>query len=91
MDRLAPRTKYNTFIKHLKSYTLVPVTDPTVEENKLNPRDLLIIQRVKEGRTNKEIAEELNVAEITVKKQLSSLYQRYKVHNRNQLLLALDQ
>lgn len=91
MDRLAPRTKYNTFIKHLKSYTLVPVTDPTVEENKLNPRDLLIIQRVKEVRTNKEIAEELNVAEITVKKQLSSLYQRYKVHNRNQLLLALDQ
>ncbi|WP_276690896.1 MULTISPECIES: LuxR C-terminal-related transcriptional regulator [Acidaminococcus] len=38
-----------------------------MKEEVFSAREKLVIQRVKEGRTNKEIAQELNVAEITIK------------------------
>lgn len=61
-----------------------------MKEASFTAREKLVIRRVKEGRTNKEIAQELNVAEITVKKQLSLLYQRFQVKNRTQLLHAVE-
>lgn len=61
-----------------------------MKEEVFSAREKLVIQRVKEGRTNKEIAQELNVAEITIKKQLSLLYHRFQVKNRTQLLHAVS-
>jgi len=37
---------------------------------------------VAEGKTNKDIASTLNIAEITVKKTLSRLYKKVQVTNR---------
>lgn len=41
---------------------------------------------VSQGKTNQEIAKALNIAEITVKKRLSQLYQRFGVTNRTGLI-----
>lgn len=41
---------------------------------------------VSQGKTNQEIAKAFNIAEITVKKRLSQLYQRFGVTNRTGLI-----
>lgn len=45
-----------------------------------------IIRLVMKGRTNKEIAAEMNVAEITIKKALSLIYKKLDIKNRAQLV-----
>lgn len=51
----------------------------------LSPRELAVAKLVSEGRTNKEIAAILNVAEITIKKTLSRLYKKLGIANRTAL------
>lgn len=51
----------------------------------LSPRELAVSKLVSEGRTNKEIATILNVAEITIKKTLSHLYKKLGITNRTAL------
>jgi DNA-binding CsgD family transcriptional regulator/PAS domain-containing protein len=53
---------------------------------KITPREFEIIQLVMKGLQNKQIAETLCVAEITVKKHLSSIYSKLHVKNRLQLV-----
>ena len=48
----------------------------------LTKREQEIAQLVSHGRTNVEIARELNIAEITVKKSLSNIYSRLGITNR---------
>ena len=49
-------------------------------------REMGIIRLVMKGRTNKEIAAEMNVAEITIKKALSLIYKKLDIKNRAQLV-----
>lgn len=51
----------------------------------LSPRELAVAELVAEGRTNKEVAAMLNVAEITIKKTLSRLYKKLGLTNRTAL------
>lgn len=53
---------------------------------KLTAREMGIIRLVLKGRTNKEIAAEMNVAEITIKKALSLIYKKLDIKNRAQLV-----
>ena len=53
---------------------------------KLTAREMGIIRLVMKGRTNKEIAAEMNVAEITTKKALSLIYKKLDIKNRAQLV-----
>lgn len=68
-----------------------------VREEDSSPLDLLtkrereIALLVADGKTNIEIARELNLAEITVKKSLSNIYARLGVSNRTSLLKKLNQ
>jgi LuxR family maltose regulon positive regulatory protein len=68
-----------------------------VREEDSSPLDLLtkrekeIALLVADGKTNIEIAKELNLAEITVKKSLSKIYARIGVNNRTSLLKKLNQ
>ena len=68
-----------------------------VREEDSSPLDLLtkrereIALLVSDGKTNIEIAKELNLAEITVKKSLSNIYARLGVSNRTSLLKKLSQ
>lgn len=75
---------------------ITPISEKALEETTLTPREQLIISRVRDGWTNKEIsdeltiADELTVAEVTIKKHLTELYKKFHVHSRTQLLLEID-
>ncbi|MGP1442070.1 MAG: LuxR C-terminal-related transcriptional regulator [Anaerovoracaceae bacterium] len=51
----------------------------------LTKREREISMLVAEGKTNMEIAKQLNVAEITIKKSLSNIYNRLGINNRASL------
>ncbi len=54
---------------------------------KTDSRERLIITLLRQGLSNREIAEHMSVAEITVKKALSKLYRKYGVTNRTGLII----
>ena len=54
----------------------------------LSPRDLEILSRIAKGKSNKEIAAELDQAEITVKMRVSAILERLDVHDRTQAVVA---
>ena len=62
----------------------MPVHNPLDEM--LTPRERFIVKLVQQGKTNQEIASQLNIAEITVKKQLYHLYKMFGVTNRTGLI-----
>ena len=72
---------------------------PTLVESEIiAPREWAIINLLAKGWSNKEIANKLGVAEVTIKVHLSKLYKRFNVQSRLQLLtyaiehnLVLDQ
>ena len=57
----------------------------------LTKREQEIATLVADGKTNLEIAKELNIAEITVKKSLSNVYARLGVPNRASLIKKIIQ
>ncbi len=63
---------------------------PTMEDGVRNPFSTLnsregeVLTLVIDGLSNKEIARELNIQEITVKKRLSSIFRKIDVSNRTQ-------
>ncbi|WP_316749651.1 helix-turn-helix transcriptional regulator [Pedobacter gandavensis] len=58
----------------------------TIDRSKLKPRHLEIIELVREGKTNKEIAAELFISENTVKYHLKTIYDILEVNNRSALM-----
>ena len=57
----------------------------------LTPRELEILQHIVAGKSNKEIASELNVSERTIKFHVSSLLSKFKVHSRLELVREASQ
>jgi len=53
----------------------------------LTPRELAIVRAIANGRRNKEIAEQLKIAEGTVKVHLHTIYQKLGVDSRLALML----
>lgn len=53
----------------------------------LTDRELAIIKRVGEGKTNKEIAEELFISVGTVKNHISAILQKLELRDRTQLAI----
>ncbi|MCW5730078.1 MAG: response regulator transcription factor [Alphaproteobacteria bacterium] len=51
---------------------------------RFTPRELMVLQRITEGRSNKEIARTLNISESTVKIHVRSICQKSMVKNRTQ-------
>ena len=80
------KQEHADFMAKVDAFSLeqVPVIKPV--EDALTPREQFIINMVSQGKTNQEIAKALNIAEITVKKRLSQLYQRFGVTNRTGLI-----
>lgn len=54
----------------------------------LTRRQLLVLQRMVTGESNKQIAYQLNIAETTVKAHVSAILSKLGVHNRVQAILA---
>ena len=57
---------------------------PAVEEKGLTKREVVVLNALVEGKSNKEIARSLCLAEQTVKFHLTSLYRKLDVHGRTQ-------
>lgn len=53
---------------------------------RFSEQDKNIIAKITEGLTNKEIAEQLNLSEATIKAHVSRLYRKLNIHNRSQLV-----
>ena len=60
-------------------------------KDKLTGKELRIIHLAISGKTNQEIAEELHLAEITIKKALSRIYKKLGIRNRTQLAALVKQ
>ena len=56
----------------------------------LTPKQLRVLRCLKEGKMNKQIAEELFVTEATVKAHISSIFKKFKVSSRTQVVLLVD-
>ncbi len=52
----------------------------------ITPSEVSILQLLQKGLSNKEIAQALGVAEVTVKTHLTKLYRKFGVHTRLELL-----
>lgn len=83
---LASDPVYAQFLQQARKMAITPISEKALEETTLTPREQLIISRVRDGWTNKEIADELT----TIKKHLTELYKKFHVHSRTQLLLEID-
>lgn len=57
-----------------------------IESGRLPERDLTILRLLHDGLSNKEIAQRLGLAQVTIKSQLTRLYKRFGVSSRLQLL-----
>ena len=64
---------------------------PTMTRAALTKRERQIVARVARGRTNREIAQELNIGEQTVKNHLSGIFEKMQVRNRLELALLAVQ
>jgi DNA-binding NarL/FixJ family response regulator len=56
---------------------------------RVGARDREVLQLLAQGRSNKEIATSLGVAEVTIEARLTALYRRARVRGRQGLLLAM--
>lgn len=65
-----------------------PVNIDSLQKVKLTPRQLDVLYLVCKGLTNKQIAEQLEVNEITVKVHLSGIFKEFSVSSRTQAILA---
>lgn len=63
--------------------------DVKTEKSNLTPREDAILEQVKRGLTNKEIARNLTVSEKTVKYYMTSIMQKLKVRNRVEAVLLV--
>lgn len=57
--------------------------------DKVSAREAEVVEALRRGLSNKEIARELDIAERTVKTHLTSLFQKFGVGDRLQLMLKL--
>lgn len=58
---------------------------PVPQHITLTPRQRDVLSYILEGRSNKEIARELDIAEGTVKIHLAALFAHFRAHNRTEL------
>ncbi|MEH6472577.1 MAG: response regulator transcription factor [Halopseudomonas sp.] len=61
---------------------------PTEMLNSLTRRQLLVLERMSSGESNKQIAYNLCIAETTVKAHVSAILRKLNVHNRIQAVLS---
>jgi len=61
-----------------------------VDLSGLTARELAVAEKVAQGASNREIAEDLEISERTVKSHLSSVFEKLQVRDRVQLALAVS-
>lgn len=71
------------FPAHLRS-----ILDKGIARPELTAREFGVLQLIVEGHLNKEIADQLNLAEITVKQHVSAILRKLGVQDRTQAAIA---
>jgi len=66
-----------------------PAADAPDWRTRLSERERQVVTALREGRANKDIARLLEISERTVKAHLTSVFQKFGVEDRLQLLLKL--
>jgi len=69
---------------------IFPIERKMLRSDKQKEREEMLIDFLLEGLSNKEIARRFSLAEITIKKALSKIYQRYEVKNRVELIKKIS-
>lgn len=59
--------------------------------NEITPKESVVLELLTKGLNNKEIADELNITEVTVKTHLRNIYKKFNVNSRTQLVLMAMQ
>ena len=59
--------------------------------NESTPKESAVLELLTKGLNNKEIAEELDITEVTVKTHLRNIYKKFNVNSRTQLVLMAIQ
>ncbi|NWK78018.1 response regulator transcription factor [Aquitalea sp. LB_tupeE] len=67
----------------------LPAKTETDWRSRLSAREQDVVEALREGRANKDIARQLDISERTVKAHLTSVFQKFGVEDRLQLLLKL--
>ena len=57
----------------------------------ISKREMEVLQKLLEGKSRKQIADELFVTEATIRKHSTSIYSKLDVHNRTELIYKLTQ
>ncbi len=84
---LASTTAYPDYVGRLAAAFALPAA-PAPSPN-LTPREQEILRLLALGLSNREMAEQLVIAESTLKRHLSNLYLKLDVHSRTQALAAI--
>lgn len=69
---------------------MFPAEKKLPRRNRGAAREKILINFIMDGLSNREIAKRLSLAEITIKKALSKIYQRFNVKNRTELVTKLS-
>lgn len=56
----------------------------------LTPREIEVVKHILEGKTNKDIGEDMFVTEGTVKNHVSKILQKLELSNRSELIVMLS-
>lgn len=76
----------------MREYQRLLSRSPNLAQEQLTQRELTLLRLLVSGMNNRQIAEELELAESTVKNNLSSLFQKIGVRDRTQaVLFAIQQ
>ncbi len=78
------------FIKLSTRVMPPPAEADAPELNDLTSRELMVAEQVAHGASNREIAENLDISERTVKAHLSAIFEKLGVRDRVQLALAMN-
>ena len=74
--------------KLIADFTALPAARGLIDEVALTPREDAVLRQLALGRTNKEIAVQLHIAETTVKSHLKSILEKLHVRNRVEAVLC---
>ncbi len=84
------RDRFGDFLGFLLTAREARRLDVIAGEYGITPRELLVIEYILSGISNREIAEQLEVSERTVKAHITSIYMKLHVENKIQLYTLLQ-
>lgn len=86
LDNKAQSKEVRQFTARLQKVLKGNVSDQTVEVEKLTRKEIQVIQLAESGNSTKELANELNVSQGTLKWHLHNIYDKLQVKNRTQAI-----